>query len=233
MKPINQLSLFILAGFFLAMVIVQDTDAASYTTKKTIKQTNKITAVSKNTMKENQNKKLKKKSTNKYKPVKTPRPVPKGPGDPDLLPRMIGVTRRGEETTITARITNVGEGNFVSGAGQAAAWIQVVVPHLSGPGAEPIIKSVPITRINSGRSLTISGSFRVQDYFPDFLHWGPPSDTADGCEASMNETFIICVSYDPDLHMDGNEQNDDELHGNDRITWRSRSNARYTADCPM
>ncbi len=223
MKALNRLNIFILAGFFLMLVSFQNANAASQTTKKAVKQTKKSTAVLKKPVKKIHKKKFKKKVVKK--------PTPKGPGDPDLEARIISLTHRDDITIVNGRVKNVGGGDFISGVGQAAAWVKVVLPHLSGPDAEPIVYSVPITRLNSGSTMVIRGTIRVKDYYPDFLYWGPPHWDLGGCEARMNHRIVLCVSYDPDIHMDGNEQNDDGNHDNDSHRWNNQNQFRYTAEC--
>jgi hypothetical protein len=161
----------------------------------------------------------------------------KGPLDPDLRARRMSTTYSnsaeadGWNVQIAGRIENEGGGDFVSAPGSAEARIVLHLPGLSGPDAWPILKRVPITRINSGRFMNISETFDIREYQPSFLRWAPPDSAGSGeCPARLNIEFIIQVTYDPDLHNDGNEQNDDDDHSNDQTT--EISNRRYIARCP-
>ena len=178
----------------------------------------------------------------KRKVVTGSRPSPetgtaKGPLDPDLRAIRISTTysnsaeAEGWNVQINGRIENEGGGDFISALGSAEARIVLHLPHLSGPDAWPIIKRVPITRLNQGRFLPISETFDIREYQSDFLRWGPPDAAESGeCPARLNMEFIIQVTYDPDLHDDGNPQNDDDDHSNDQTT--EISDERYIARCP-
>jgi hypothetical protein len=170
MKTFHKLGILMLGSFFLMGVMIQNPHAASQMTKKTVQPNNKA-ATLKKTMKHQTKTVLKKTKKKKHKIIlkkagktlKKPFPTPKGAGDPDLRAELISATPLGDgRVQITGRITNIGGGNFVSGAGQAAAQIVLLLPHLTGPDSVPIIQSLPILRLNTRASMTISGSFRVQ-----------------------------------------------------------------------
>ncbi len=223
MKRSHAWSSLVIAGIFLMGVSVQMGLAASQTAKTAVQQTQIDTS---------------KKPVTKVKgPAvmkKTTPPVPKGPGDPDLAAELISASPMGtDRIQIIGRITNIGGSDFVSGPNQAAGQIVLLLPHLSGPDSVPVIRNVPITRLNSGQSMTINASFAARDYFPDFLHWGSSTRVANECPANIRATFIVWVSYDPDLHDDGNEQNDDGNHDNDEDRAAAPvSRFGYMADCP-
>ena len=142
------------------------------------------------------------------------RPVPKGPGDPDLMAEIIRITPGpGGAITIQGRITNIGSGDFISGAGQAAGQIVVSLIHGRGPSSLIYLDNDPITRLNSHRSINLQGTYRI----PEFEGWGHESLEEGDCEAELAVEFIVWVAYDPDILMDGNDGNDDCDYSNNEV----------------
>jgi hypothetical protein len=238
MKKSNVLGMLFMVGLFLTSVSVQDVLSASKIGKAAVRQEKADVskkAVQKMKPRPTAKRAIKKSPAAKNKMTrKAPAPVPKGPGDPDLRAELISAVPLGaDQVRISGRITNVGGGDFVSDPSQAAAQVVLLLPHLSGPDSVPVIASVPISRLNQRQSMMITGTFDVLDYFPDFLRWGHASTNRNECEANMRVTFIVCVSYDPDIHYDSNDQNDDDNSGNDEERESApTSRFRYIADCP-
>ena len=161
-------------------------------------------------------------------------PTPKGAMDPDLRAEVISATPMGTDAVrIAGRITNIGGGEYVSGPAPTTGEIQLQLPHLSGPEAVPVVYSVPIVRMRSGQVLNISTTVSISEYFPDFLRWGTSSTATGECPATLRMAFFVAVSYDPDLHDDGNEQNNDDDHSNDIDRLQAPAGQfGYIADCP-
>ncbi|MCP3899453.1 MAG: hypothetical protein GY707_07060 [Desulfobacteraceae bacterium] len=149
---------------------------------------------------------------------KQPRPVPKGPGDPDLMASITNIIPGPTGViTVQGRITNIGSGDFISGRGQAAGQIVVHLNGVSGPASLLYLDNDPILRLNAHQSMNLTGTYRV----PEFRGWGHETLEDGECEAELDVEFIVWVALDPDIMDDGNEDNDDCNYSNNETRRQS------------
>lgn len=100
------------------------------------------------------------------------------------------------EVRLTARVTNIGNTDFNSGSGQQS--IQLLRRPL-GSTTETLLEENNFTEINHGDQITIVV----------VINW----DIA----IEFQPEFILNISYDPDIAIDGNENNDDSNSSNNRF----------------
>lgn len=107
------------------------------------------------------------------------------------------------DATITGTITNI-EDDFVSGSGQQA--ILLYERSLGTPPGNPgnEVARVNFTTLGAGETLTISYT----------RTWNASSPA----EGEFPPDYRIVISYDPDLLIDGNEDNDDDNFANNELT---------------
>ncbi len=97
--------------------------------------------------------------------------------------------------TITGTIKNIGD-DFRSSEGRQAVHL---LEKPAGSGKSIMLDIKEFTDLDTGETLEVS--FQREWYAGMEF---PPS-------------FIVRVSYDPDIYLDGNEQNDDSNNGNNAI----------------
>jgi hypothetical protein len=127
---------------------------------------------------------------------------------------------------ISATIKNVGKQSFVSSPSQAAGEIVVRKVGVSGPSAYATVRTTPISRLNAGQSISLSGRYEI----PLIIEWGERTANPGECKAEVE--VIVRVSYDPDIRMDSNPQNDDCYSGNDRCAEVPSNFVKYMVQCP-
>ena len=133
----------------------------------------------------------------------------------------IGVLR------ITSTLKNVGTQDFVSRPGQQGFVIQAKNPDISGPRAYESLASKDFTRLNKGASITLTATYEI----PHIIEWGHRTPRFGECKAER--VIMSFVSYDPDILLDSNPQNDDcggtgPAQGNNM----KRHTIRYMVECP-
>lgn len=106
------------------------------------------------------------------------------------------------DATILGTITNI-QDDFVSGAGQQA--ILLYERSLGTPSGNPgnEVARVNFTTLGAGEALTISYT----------RTWNASSPA----EGEFPPDYRIVISYDPDLLIDGNNDNDDDNSSNDEL----------------
>ena len=93
-------------------------------------------------------------------------------------------------------VKNVGRGNYTSGANQQTVLLYEEVPGLSPKlVASRNFQNVPV---NGTVSVSFTRNWRTADEFPP--------------------NYTVMVVYDPDIYIDGNDQNNDANSANNRIT---------------
>lgn len=104
--------------------------------------------------------------------------------------------------TITGNIVNIGD-NFTSGTGQQI--IRLYERSLGTPTNQPgtEVASLAFTSLAAGEKLEISYT----------RAWNSSSPA----EGEFAPDYILLIDYDPDLHIDSNEHNDDSNNANNRI----------------
>lgn len=106
------------------------------------------------------------------------------------------------DATITGTITNIEE-TFSSGMGQQA--ILLYERSLGTPAGNPGVEvaRVDFTNLAAGQTLSISYT----------RSW----DASSPAEGEFPPDYRLVLSYDPDLFIDGNENNDDTNSSNDTL----------------
>lgn len=104
--------------------------------------------------------------------------------------------------TITGTVTNVGNGDFTSGEGQQGILLYERPLGAAAPGN--LVNTVVFTSLNVGESLTVSFS--------------RPWDASSPAEGEFPPEYILRVSYDPDIFIDGNDNNNDNNSSNNSLT---------------
>ncbi|MFD2562696.1 hypothetical protein [Aquimarina rubra] len=104
--------------------------------------------------------------------------------------------------TITGTITNIEEANFNSGTGQQA--IRLYQRNLGAPAPGDLVATVNFTNLAAGETLTIS--------------YMRPWNSSSPAEGEFPPDYQIILDYDPDIFIDGNENNDDEDLTNNDLT---------------
>lgn len=92
---------------------------------------------------------------------------------------------------IEAVVKNLGGRDFVSSPGQQSIQIYEQVPG----GAARLVKQKAFTRLDAGRAIRVI-------YKRDW-------DSSSPAEGEFPPTYSAIISYDPDIGMDANKQNDD------------------------
>ncbi len=107
------------------------------------------------------------------------------------------------DATILGTITNT-QDDFVSGSGQQAILLyeRSLGTPTGNPGVE--VARVNFTTLGAGETLTISYT----------RTWNASSPA----EGEFPPDYRILISYDPDLLIDGNDDNDDDNVSNDELT---------------
>ncbi|THB74613.1 MAG: hypothetical protein D3926_21740 [Desulfobacteraceae bacterium] len=141
--------------------------------------------------------------------------------DPAVINLQVAKSPSGR-LTVTATVKNIGTQNFVSRANQAAVVLQVYNPRLTGPSAYETIARRGFTHLSASGTLVVTGSHQLDG----FVEWSDPS--LDFGECQYNKEVIAMITYDPDITMDGNEQNDDARNNNNM----KKQNVNYIVECP-
>ncbi|WP_298309661.1 hypothetical protein [uncultured Aquimarina sp.] len=102
--------------------------------------------------------------------------------------------------TITGTVTNIGDANFNSGNGQQA--VRLYQRSLGAPAPGELVDTVSFTNIDAGETLTI--------------RYSRPWNSSSPAEGEFPPDYRIVIDYDPDIFIDGNDQNNDsDLTNND------------------
>ena len=104
--------------------------------------------------------------------------------------------------TITGNIINIGD-DFRSGSGQQV--IRLYERSLGVPTDQPgqEVANLSFTSLDAGETLEVS--------------FTRPWDSSSPAEGEFAPEYILVIDFDPDLHIDGNDHNDDSDSGNNRI----------------
>ena len=104
--------------------------------------------------------------------------------------------------TITGIVTNIGSENFVSTTNQQR--ILLYERPFGSSTAGTLIGEVNFTSLNAGEQLTISYT----------RNW----DASSPGEGEFPPNYVLQIAYDPDITIDGNENNDDKNLSNNSLT---------------
>jgi len=104
--------------------------------------------------------------------------------------------------TITGTITNIGDADFSSSSGQQA--IRLYQRDLGAPAPGDLVSTVNFTNIPVGETLTIS--------------YSRPWNSSSPAEGEFPPDYSIALDYDPDIFIDGNDNNNDEDLTNNNLT---------------
>ena len=104
--------------------------------------------------------------------------------------------------TITGIVTNIGSENFVSSTNQQRILLYERPSGSSGTGT--LIGEVNFTTLNAGEQLTVSYT----------RNW----DSSSPGEGEFPPNYVLQITYDPDITVDGNENNDDKNSANNSLT---------------
>ncbi|MDH7448445.1 hypothetical protein [Aquimarina sp. 2201CG14-23] len=104
--------------------------------------------------------------------------------------------------TITGTITNIGDSNFNSSTGQQAIRLYQRSLGAAAPGS--LVGTVNFTNLNAGETLTVS--------------YSRPWNSSSPAEGEFPPDFRIILDYDPDIFIDGNDNNNDEDLLNNDLT---------------
>ncbi len=104
--------------------------------------------------------------------------------------------------TITGTVTNIGDANFNSSNGQQA--IHLYQRNLGAPAPGDLVGTINFTTLAAGETLTI-------DY-------SRPWNSSSPAEGEFPPDYQIVIDYDPDIFIDGNNNNDDENLTNNDLT---------------
>jgi hypothetical protein len=105
---------------------------------------------------------------------------------------------------ITGVVKNIGNKAFQSGPNQAAAYLYQLpagVPPASATGGT-IVAQQPITNLAVGATLNLS--------------WERDWDSSSPNEGEFPNSYRLLISYDPDIYMDANKDNDDCNQNNNK-----------------
>lgn len=104
--------------------------------------------------------------------------------------------------TITGNIKNIGD-DFISGAGQQS--ILLYERALGIPTSQPgtLVASLDFTTLAANQTLEVS--------------FTRPWNSSSPAEGEFPPEYILRISYDPDLYIDGNLNNDDSDASNNEV----------------
>jgi hypothetical protein len=129
--------------------------------------------------------------------------------------------------SITGKVMNHGSKDFISNPRQAEAQLLVKKLWMSGPGAYVYLQQIPIARLNVNQEINLSGRFEL----PWFERWDCDSPPVPGY-CCQQVQVVIMVSYDPDILMDANPDNDDCRYNNNQCPDVPYNHVWYTVECP-
>ncbi len=142
-------------------------------------------------------------------PPRPPRPC-EGP-DPAVITLKVTknvITRDGKKIgvlNITAVMQNIGTKDFVSRPGQQSFVIVIKNPAVSGPRAYETLRSYGFYRLKKGAIVTLRTRYEI----PDFIEWGHKNAHPSAGRCKAERIVLAYISYDPDILLDSNPQNDD------------------------
>jgi len=123
-------------------------------------------------------------------------------------------------------VTNKGGKDFISNPGQAYAQLIFKQSWLSGAAALSPLPKIPITRLNKNTGIRLGGSFRLSGYQKPGCTLPPKPG-----ECCREVQVLGMISYDPDILMDGNVNNDDCNAGNNSYSDLPATHVKYTVMC--
>ncbi len=103
--------------------------------------------------------------------------------------------------TITGTVTNIGTANYESGEGQQALYLYEKNLGASAPGT--LVNQMNFVNLDAGASIEVT-------YTRDWNSSSP-------AEGEFAPDYILRLSYDPDIFIDGNTNNDDSNLNNNSI----------------
>lgn len=130
---------------------------------------------------------------------------------------------------VTANVVNRGRKAFNSNPGQAEALLIGIhswYTYPTTPGGQFVLNRIAITHLNIGQSLHIQGSFQLSG----FQKKGCTEPLKPG-ECCRELQAIVMVSYDPDIRMDGNPDNDDCNARNNVCADTPDTHVKFTIKC--
>ena len=127
---------------------------------------------------------------------------------------------------VESDVSNQGSKDFISRPGQATARLVFKRSWLSGAAAYSPLPTIPITRLNKGMHFRLGGSFRLSD----FQKLGCTAPLKPG-ECCREVQVLGMISYDPDILMDGNVDNDDCNPNNNSYADVPATHVKYTVMC--
>jgi len=110
------------------------------------------------------------------------------------------ITQFTGDVTITGTITNIGD-DFSSGVGQQN--IRLYQKQLGAAEPGDLVASVSFQSLEAGESIQVS--------YTRFWNRSSPA------EGEFPPDYILLIDYDPDLLIDGNDNNDDSNTENDTL----------------
>jgi len=127
---------------------------------------------------------------------------------------------------LSAKVMNQGTKDFISNPRQAEAQLYVKKLWMSGPTAYVYVQKIPIARLNKGQEINLSGRFEL----PYFQKWDCAEILPGYCCQEVQ--ILVAVSYDPDIRMDSNPDNDDCRAWNDRCPDVPAHHVWFQVECP-
>jgi hypothetical protein len=127
---------------------------------------------------------------------------------------------------LSAKVMNQGTKDFISNPRQAEAQLYVKKLWMSGPGAYVYVQKIPIARLNKGQEINLSGRFEL----PYFRKWDCAEVLPGYCCQEIQ--VLVAVSYDPDIRMDSNPDNDDCRAWNERCPDVPAHHVWFQVECP-
>ena len=103
--------------------------------------------------------------------------------------------------TITAKVTNIGPNNYVSGENQQG--IILYESAYGNPTAYTEVANMPFQNLAAGATITVSYT----------RNW----DISSPSEGEFAPYYRAIISKDPDIYIDGNDQNNDTNITNDEL----------------
>ena len=104
--------------------------------------------------------------------------------------------------TITGIVKNIGD-NFSSGSGQQTILLYERSSGTPTTQLGNLVASLAFTTLSPDETLEVS--------------YTRPWNSSSPAEGEFPPEYILIISYDPDLYIDGNVNNDDSNHTNDEL----------------
>jgi hypothetical protein len=138
----------------------------------------------------------------------TLRPFPRDCMDPAAVEIRFDIVRRYSQfrgrIRITGVVKNIGSKAFQSGPGQAKAYLYQLPPGVPCPNATggTVVAEKGFTNLAPGAVITVS--------------WERDWNSSSPSEGEFPNCYRLLISYDPDIYIDGNDNNDDCNQNNNK-----------------